>query len=90
MPELVRPRYAAQLAALSQTDTRCLLISLEYNPLEMDGPPFSVSAEEVGRLFSGHCSVELLASADVLETAEKFRERGLSELRERVYRLIFS
>jgi thiopurine S-methyltransferase len=90
LPAPMRPRYVAQLAELSPADTRSLLITLEYDQRQMDGPPFSVPDDEVIRLFGDRCSVEQLATADVLETEPKFRERGLGSLRERVYRLIFS
>ena len=87
MPPDVRPRYAAHLAGLADRKTRVQLITLEYNQLEMPGPPFSVSEDEVNRLFANNYSVECLASADVLDENVKFRDGGLTMLRELVYRL---
>jgi thiopurine S-methyltransferase len=85
MPPAMRPRYAAHLAGLAGRETRQLLITLEYNQQEMTGPPFSVPQDEVNRLYGENCSIECLASIDVLEENAKFRDSGLTLLREQVY-----
>ena len=85
MPPAMRPRYAAHLAGLTDRETRKLLITLEYNQLEMAGPPFSVSGDEVNRLFDNNYTIECLASTDVLEENAKFRDNGLTLLREQAY-----
>lgn len=87
MPTDMRPRYATHLAGLTERKTRELLITLEYNQLEMAGPPFSVSEDEVNRLFGNNYSVECLASTDVLDENAKFGDSGLTLLRELAYRL---
>lgn len=85
MPPAMRPRYAARLAGLAGKETRQLLITLEYNQLEMTGPPFSVPEDEVNRLYGDNCSIECLASTNALEENAKFRDSGLTSLREQVY-----
>jgi thiopurine S-methyltransferase len=85
MPPAMRPRYAAHLAGLAGRETRQLLITLEYNQLEMTGPPFSVPGDEVNRLYSDNCSIKCLASTDVLEENAKFRDNGVTLLREQAY-----
>ncbi|MFV1973715.1 MAG: thiopurine S-methyltransferase [Thiohalobacterales bacterium] len=85
MPPALRPRYAAQLAGLANRDTCQLLITLDYNQSEMSGPPFSVAGDEVNRLFGDSCSIELVESTDVLEENAKFRDSGLTSLREQMY-----
>jgi len=87
LPPAMRPRYAAHLTALLDTGTVCLLITLDYNQLEMTGPPFAVSADEVSRLFGQHFIIESFCSHDVLETHKRFREAGLSQLSEHAYLL---
>jgi len=42
-----------------------LLICYEYNQTLMEGPPFSVSNEEVNRHYRGRYELTLLESADV-------------------------
>jgi thiopurine S-methyltransferase len=85
MPPAMRPRYAAHLTGLAGRETRQLLITLEYNPLEMTGPPFSVPEDEVNRLYGDNCLIECLASSDVHEENTKFRDNGVTMLREQVY-----
>ena len=85
MPPAMRPRYAAHLAGLAGRETRQLLITLEYNQLEMAGPPFSVPGDEVNRLYGDNCSIACLASTDMLEENAKFRDSGVTRLREQVY-----
>jgi thiopurine S-methyltransferase len=82
-----RPDYAVQLARLLQKDTPGLLITLDYNQLEMNGPPFAVPEDEVHRLFDESCSVEHLLRHDALAENLKFREKGLTRLNEHAYRL---
>ncbi len=82
-----RLAYARQLAALLSKDTPGLLITLDYNQLEMSGPPFAVSAAEVDRLFSNSFEVRQVYSFDALEENTKFREKGLTELSEHAFHL---
>ncbi len=82
-----RPVYAKQLADLLGKDTPGLLVTLDYNQLEMSGPPFAVSATEVERLFSNDFKIKQVYSFDALDENQKFRERGLSELSEHAFHL---
>lgn len=50
LPQEMRPRYAAHLAAITQKAPQ-FLITFEYDQSVMDGPPFSVVADEVERLY---------------------------------------
>ena len=61
---------------------KLLLITLEYNQNEMSGPPYSFSFSEVKNLFSGFADVELLETRDI--TDKRLREKGLSQMLERV------
>ncbi len=80
-----RPLYARQLAHLVGKDTAGLLITLDYNQLELSGPPFAVSAAEVDRLFGDDFEIRQVFSFDALEENPKFREKGLTELSEHAY-----
>jgi thiopurine S-methyltransferase len=42
-----------------------VLICYDYDQRVMDGPPFSVSNEEVKRHYAGNYDVRLIASTDV-------------------------
>lgn len=82
-----RPGYVAQLGKLIGAGTHGLLITLAYNQLEMSGPPFSVTDDEVQRLFTPGYRLDQLFQFDVLAANERFREQGLTALTEQAYQL---
>lgn len=93
LPPESRPAYAAHLTDLlraadsSPVASESLLISLDYDQSQMQGPPFAVSDAEVRALFADAFAIEQLASIDALAENPRFRERGLDRLTEHVYRL---
>jgi thiopurine S-methyltransferase len=87
MPEAQRPRYAQHLASLLPAASRGLLVTLEYQQVEMSGPPFAVLRQEVSRLFSAQFDIEHLEQFDALAANPAFRERGLTGLTEHVWSL---
>jgi thiopurine S-methyltransferase len=64
LPGPMRDRYAAHLIEITDRAPQ-LLISYEYDQRLVDGPPFSVSHQEVGRQYRGSYDLKLLASADI-------------------------
>jgi thiopurine S-methyltransferase len=64
LPEKVRKRYTAHLMALT-SDAPQLLITYEYDQSLMEGPPFSISNEEVNRHYRESYEVSMILSADV-------------------------
>ncbi|BFU93370.1 MAG: Thiopurine S-methyltransferase [Nitrospira sp.] len=64
LPEDVRNRYAVHLMEMTDKAPQ-LLICYYYDQRLMEGPPFSVSDEEVERHYASHYDVRLLASTDV-------------------------
>ena len=87
LPPSMRERYARHLAELLPTGTRVLLITFEYPQAEMDGPPFSVSEEEVNDLYRDTFTVECLERFDALAANARFQERGLTSLYEKNFLL---
>jgi len=87
LPRTQRARYAARVAALLETSTPGLLVTLDYDQREMDGPPFAVSGEEISSLYRDSFTIEQLEQVDVLAAHPQFREKGLRKLAEAVYRL---
>lgn len=83
----MRRRYSAHLAELLAPGNRGLLLSLEYPPTEIDGPPFAVDEAEVQALFGRAFRSRLLHTLDALEINPKLAERGLSRLQEKAYLL---
>ena len=85
-PEL-RETYVAQLTALTGPGTNTLLITVEYPQQQMSGPPFSVSADDVGRLYARHHEIRELGRHDILADEARLRARGLGELHAVCYQL---
>ncbi len=85
LPEAMRKDYVKLLARHLPASVKMLLVTLEYDQTAMSGPPFSVTAEEVERLYSEQFTVDLLHEEDVLSEQPRFRDRGLDYLIERVY-----
>lgn len=85
LPPSMRRAYAAHLVDILPSPAEIFLVTLDYSASEMQGPPFPVSREEVELLYGENFEVMHLADADAL--TPRFRQRGLSALKERVFRL---
>lgn len=85
-PEL-RAAYVAHITALTQPGTQTLLVTMEYSQSQITGPPFSVDAAEVDRLYAGTHAIQRLSREDVLANEPRLRSRGLTQLYEVCYRL---
>ena len=71
------------LISFLDTAGRILLITLEYNQNQMEGPPYSVSSKEIVSLFAPWGSLKLLETCDILD--DRFRNKGLNHLLEHVF-----
>ncbi len=87
LPPEMRGRYVRHVYAQLSDQYRGLLITLDYDQGEMNGPPFSVQDTEVQALYLGHSNVEVVDRRDILAEEPKFAERGLTQLDTVVYRL---
>jgi len=65
LPETMRNRYTAHLIEITDRAPQ-LLICLDYDQSLLDGPPFSVTDEEVHRHYKDAYDLTLLASVDVV------------------------
>ena len=88
LPTEMRERYAQKMTELQQPGTRTLLVTLTYDQSEMNGPPFSVSEEDVNALYSENFSVQKLCFKDIIDDEPKMQERGLTSLVETVYKMV--
>jgi thiopurine S-methyltransferase len=88
LPPPLRQTYAVKLREILSARVPILLVAPDYDQLEMQGPPFAVPPSEVHGLFTG-CTVDELAAVDVTDLPEnaRFRQRGLTKLMERVFRI---
>lgn len=85
LPASMRERYVNHMRELVSRGVRMLLVTFEYPQHEMDGPPFSVSEEEVASLCGGAFDVALLHAEDILAREPRFRDKGVSRLQEKVF-----
>lgn len=83
MPPAMRSAYLDQLRSLLTDQAKGLLITYEYEQNQMDGPPFSVTFDEINR--HGGFLVEPLERRDVLSEHKGMQAKGLSKLTECVY-----
>lgn len=88
LPEDMRKRYVDKMAEIQKPQMRTLLVTLNYDPSEMNGPPFAVSDEEVQDLYSENYSIEKLCFKDVINEETGLRNRGLTRLMETVFKLV--
>lgn len=87
MPAEQRQAYARYLGQILPASASILLVTLEYPSGEMDGPPFSVTEEEVRRLFEERFQVELLHAQEPGRDEPFAKFHGLTDMWEKVYRL---
>lgn len=81
LPERMRGQYAVHLQQITGNAPQ-LLICYNYDPSEMDGPPFSVPAQEVETHYSRHFTLRMLTSIEVADGL-----RGTCPARETVWLL---
>ena len=86
-PPEQRKSYVSHLTSLLPDDVGMLLVATEYPNHEMEGPPFSVSEDEICELYRDSFNVCLVHVHEALNENPHFRERGLSKFEEKVYLL---
>lgn len=64
LPRAMREQYAAHLKEITSAAPQ-LLLTFEYDEAAIEGPPFSVSADEVRELYGDSYHISLLSHADV-------------------------
>ena len=80
----LRPDYASHTAARLKAGAELLIITLEYEQSKVDGPPFSVGADEVIAYWP---DVTRVAENDSLDSCPpRFIEAGLRQVNEVIWR----
>lgn len=85
LPEAMRRRYVEHTAHLVSPGARGLVLTIEYEGKGIEGPPFSLPASEVERLYGPWFQVDMVAEGEILDKSPRFQERGARYLAERVY-----
>lgn len=87
LPPVLRQRYAREIYGRLPVGCRGLVVTLEYDQNEMNGPPFAVDAAMVGALLGDDWQVRPLEHREALQDAPHFRSRGLTALQTGVYQI---
>ncbi len=82
-----RSRYCDHMLSIMPAVSNMLLVTLEYDQAQMQGPPFAVLKDEVYRYYSEAFSINLLESNDIIDERPRWRDAGLSALSQSVFRL---
>jgi len=85
LPPELRARYADHLLGGLRTGAKTMLITIDYNQAEMNGPPFAVSQAEVAKLYGGACEIATLFEHDALSIGDHLAAKNLTKATERVY-----
>jgi len=80
LPEDMRPDYVTACEKLLIAPPQGLLVTLEYEPISMEGPPFSVAAAEIDRLWKGQ--LVLVEQVDMLSSMPRAVASGVQRLDE--------
>ncbi len=87
LPAEMRAQYVELLQHILPPSVSILLVTLDYDQALMQGPPFAVSHNEVERLYLPSFDISLLDERNVINELPRFRERGLTHMIERVYKI---
>lgn len=85
LPFEMRKTYAEHLTKVLKDDSRYLLIVYEYPQDAMEGPPFSVTLEEIQNLYAENFHITLLEDLGPKEEGSKLAQ--LPGLRQKTYLL---
>ncbi len=87
MPRDMQPRYAAKMAELMPAGSPMLLVGLDYDPKEMQGPPFNIPQARVRELYEAAFEVLVIEAKDGLAKTDHLAKRGVTWLEEASYLL---
>lgn len=85
MPQSMRAAYAAKYAHLLPPAAQVLMITVHYDQKKMNGPPFSVSDDEIQALYSEQFDISALARSSGPDILGNLADRGLDTAAETVF-----
>jgi thiopurine S-methyltransferase len=83
LPQTLRKKYAEQIGRCLKKGGKCLLIAYEYDPSQMEGPPFNISEKEITSLYGDLFSIQPLEKQKPLK--EGTRLSAVESLLQTVY-----
>ncbi|MCB1483273.1 MAG: thiopurine S-methyltransferase [Hyphomicrobiaceae bacterium] len=88
MPPDMQAAYATKMGELLPAGAKVLLIGLDYDPKEMQGPPFNVPQDRVREMFGENFEISVIDARDGLTKSEHLKKRGITWLEEASYLLV--
>lgn len=85
LPQSMRDEYVNVVTRALKPHGQYLLIVYDYDQNEMQGPPFSISEDEIYRLYKNEFSIELLKSEELTEGNSRLS--AVKSMKEKVYLL---
>jgi thiopurine S-methyltransferase len=82
-----REAYVKHLTSLTGPGAQMLLITVEFPPEQMSGPPFPLTRHAIETLYARNYLIEELGRHEILELEPRLKARGLTELSEVCYRM---
>lgn len=87
LPRDMRQRYVNKLKGFDKMASQQLLVTLEYDQTIKNGPPFSVTDEDVMALYAETNTVERVYETEVIEEMPGFKQAGVKSITERVFKI---
>jgi thiopurine S-methyltransferase len=87
LPPDLRRRYADHLGEVLPSGTRSFLVTHVYDQSLMNGPPFSVTGDEVVQLFGDRFDIVKVSDDDVTERNAGLVARGAHRVHEELHHL---
>jgi len=85
LPSEMREKYVKKLLDILPEKSSILLVTLDYDENEKQGPPFSVTEEEVFELYNEYFEVKCLEVAEIKPEDRSPRSQNMSYFNERVF-----
>ena len=87
LPKAMRLQYAEKMLQLQASGIKALLITLTYPEDQMEGPPFSISEEEINKYYAKNFKIDKLIAKNIINQEPSFQKRAVTELIETAYKL---
>ena len=87
LPSDIRKKYYKLYEKLMNKESKSLLLTIEYEDKNFEGPPFSVIQEEIKNFLNNNFNVSLLNHEKVTPLSTRFLESCLEEISQKVYKI---
>lgn len=85
LPEDLQTKFAELIAQKLSANAPIFLITLDYDPSEISGPPFNISHDRIADLFQATHTISFVRSHNAMDEHIGLRDRGLTALQESLH-----